>query len=140
MTERHADIWLLVARVLMASLFLWSGIEKVFDLHGAAAFAASGGIPFASELMPLAIILELACSLALILGWKTRPAAIALALWMVVLGPMFHQFWNAPPDRWQQAIDDFFHHFVMIGGMIYIAVFGPGSLSVGRRSSRAPTG
>ena len=109
MTERRADIALLVARLLMASLFLWSGIEKIIDLKGAAGFAASGGIPFALQLMPLAIIFELACSLALILGWQTRLAALALAVWMIILGPMFHQFWSAPPDRWQESIDGFFH-------------------------------
>ena len=138
MTERKSDVWLLVARLLMASLFLWSGIEKIFDLRGAAGFAASGGIPFALQLMPLAILLELGCAIALILGWRTREAAILLALWMIILGPLFHQFWNAPPERWQESIDGFFHHLVMVGGMIYVAIFGPGRMVIGR-SQAAPT-
>ncbi|MEO7787710.1 MAG: DoxX family protein [Sphingomicrobium sp.] len=137
MSGRQADIALLVARLLMASLFLWSGIEKIFDMHGAADFAASAGIPFALQLMPLAILLELGCAVALIIGWQTRVAAIALALWMIILGPLFHQFWSVPPDRWQESIDGFFHHLVMIGGMIYVAVFGPGGLAVeARRNAR----
>jgi len=124
------DYALLLARIFMASLFLWSGAEKLFDLHGAAGFAASRGVPFASALMPAAIALELLAGLALVLGWRVREAAIVLVVWMGVLGPWFHQFWNAPPQLWQMVIDDFFHHFVMIGGMIYVAVFGPGRIAL----------
>ena len=68
MTERNNDLSLLVARRLMASLFLWSGIEKLVFYRDAAGFAASGGIPFALQLMPVAIILKLGCAMALILG------------------------------------------------------------------------
>ena len=127
------DAWLLFARLCMASLFLWSGLEKVFDLHGAAGFAASKGIPFALQLMPLAVVFEVGAALMLITGWRARTAAIALSVWMLVLGPWFHQFWNVPPEMWQMMIDDFFHHFVMIGGMIYVSVFGPGRWSLSPR-------
>lgn len=138
MENRRNDVLLLVARLGMASLFLWSGIEKIFDMDGAAAFAASGGIPFARPLMPVAILLELGCGLAILVGWQTRIAALLLIAWMVILGPLFHQFWNASPAMWQVMIDGFFHHLVMIGGMIYLLVFGPGMLALDARNFRDP--
>ena len=100
---------------------------------------AGGGIPFALQLMPVAIILKLGCAMALILGCRRRAAAIILALWMFVLGPTFHQFWNVPPEQWQENIDGFHHHLAMVGGMIYVAVFGPGGLAIGRSRAPAPT-
>jgi putative oxidoreductase len=121
---------LFIARLCMASLFLWSGLEKALDLDGAAAFAASHDVPFARTLMPFAALFEIGCAALLISGWGARAAAIALGIWMLILGPWFHQFWNAPPAMWQVTIDDFFHHFVMIGGMIYLAVYGPGPFRV----------
>ena len=124
---------LLLARLCLASLFLWSGIEKAGDPSGAAAFAAQHGVPFARAAMPLAAIFELAAGAMLVIGWRTRLAAAALGAWILVLGPWFHQFWNAPPALWQLMIDDFFHHFVMLGGMIYVTVFGPGALSLDAR-------
>ena len=129
MSPTRNDYALLLARLCMASLFLWAGIEKALDLHGAAGFAASRGVPFAVQLIPLAALLELGCGLMLVAGWGARSAAAILALWMLVLGPWFHAFWNAPPPLWQMMIDDFFHHFVMIGGMIYVMVFGPGRIA-----------
>lgn len=122
----------------MAALFLFSGVEKTFDFHGATVFAASGGIPFAVMLMPFAIAVELIAGLALLLGWHVRAAAIVLAIWLGILGPLFHQFWHAPPQIWQMMVDDFFHHFVMLGGMIYVAVSGPGRIAL--HSSRSRNG
>ena len=68
MAPAHNGYALLVARLCMASLFLWSGVEKALDLRGAAQFAASRGIPFALQLMPLAILLEVGCGLMLVTG------------------------------------------------------------------------
>jgi len=124
-TSRY-DAALFIARLGLASLFLFSGLQKMVHLQDAGAWAASQGVPFASQLMPLAALFEIAAALMLVSGWRAREAAAALALWIIVLGPWFHRFWNAPPQMWQVVIDDFFHHLVMFGGMIYVAVFGPG--------------
>ena len=131
MLTTRQNYGLLAARLCMASLFLWSGFEKIIDYRGAAGFAAHMGMPFAVQLMPLAIVLELVCGLMLLTGWNARIGAAVLAIWMLILGPWFHQFWHTPPQMWQLMIDDFFHHFVMIGGMIYVMVFGPGTMTIG---------
>ena len=126
---------LLVARIGLASLFLFSGAQKLTHLQGAAEWAASQGVPFASLLMPLAGMFEIASGLMLVTGWHARQAAAALAAWIIVLGPLFHRFWDAPPQFRQIMMDDLFHHFVMFGGMIYVAVFGSGSWRLGRPKS-----
>jgi putative oxidoreductase len=118
---------LFLARLGLASLFVFSGLQKLAGLHGASEWAASQGVPFAQVAMPLAAIFEVVAGLMLITGWRARTAAAALAAWILVLGPLFHQFWNAPPQMWQASIDNFFHHLVMFGGMTYVAMFGPGS-------------
>jgi putative oxidoreductase len=126
---------LLVARIGLASLFLFSGCQKLTHLQGAAHWAASQGVPFASLLMPLAGLFEVTSAVMLITGWRARQAAAALAAWIIVLGPLFHRFWEAPPQLWQIEVDGLFHHFVMFGGMLYVAVFGPGSWHLGRPQS-----
>jgi putative oxidoreductase len=124
---------LFVARLGLASLFLFSGAEKLTGLHGAVGWAASQGVPLAPLVMPLAALFEIGAGLMLVTGWRARTAAAALAAWIAVLGPIFHQFWNAPPEAWQVSIDDFFHHWVMFGGMVYVVIFGPGRWTLPRR-------
>ena len=123
---RHIAAFLLVARLCLASLFIFSGLEKAFAYRGAVGFAASFGVPFAQYSMIGAIVLELGSASALLTRRYCRYGAAVLAVWMLVLNPWFHQFWAAAPEDWQMMIDSFFHHFVMIGGMIYVVVFGAG--------------
>jgi putative oxidoreductase len=124
------DKLLLIARLLIVSLFVFSGLEKLFDYSGAVAYASSHGIPLASIGMPLAIGLELICATMLLLGWHARGAALLLMVWALWTGPWFHRFWIAPPAMWQFMIDDFFHHLVMAGGLLYVYVFGAGRIAL----------
>jgi putative oxidoreductase len=118
------DRLLLAARIGMASLATFGGLQKIVMYSGAVGFATMHGIPFAFYLMPFAIILELGCALLLVTSRYCRIAATILAVWTFVLGIWFHQFWSVPDAEWQMMIDSFFHHFVMTGGFIYVAVFG----------------
>lgn len=129
-------MWLLLARLLMASLFVFSGLEKIVIYNDAVQFATAGGVPFARELMPFAILLELGGAAMLLVGWHARWAAAAFAVWVLVLGPSFRRFWAEPPAIWQVVVGGFFHHLVMAGGFIYLAVCGPGEISLDASSSR----
>ena len=60
----------LAARVLLAALFLISGLGKIGKYQATAAIMESAGIP--GELLPIVIALEIVGALALIVGWKTR--------------------------------------------------------------------
>jgi putative oxidoreductase len=123
--------FLLSARILMASLAVFGGLEKIFNYEAAVAFASSFGIPFPSQTMPLAILIELGCAGMLFSGRYCRFGAAVLAAWTFVLGVWFHRFWAVPAADWQMMIDSFFHHFVMVGGFLYVAVFGDGRAAEG---------
>jgi putative oxidoreductase len=122
--SRYANLFLLVARVFMATLFVFAGLEKIAKYADVTSFAGSYGVPFAATLMPAAIILELGCAVMLLTRRYCRTAALILAAWTFVLNLVFHQFWKVPDNIWQLMVDNFFHSFVMVGGLMYVAVFG----------------
>ena len=128
------DYVLLLARILMASIFLVSAMEKIFYFDGVVAFATSFGWPLARPLMPLAIALEGVGGILLLIGWRCRTVALVFVVWIIVLGIWFHRFWLSPPEMWQTMFDAFFHHLVMAGGFLVLAVHGPGALSIDARS------
>ena len=119
--------FLMLARMFMAPLFVFAGAEKIFKYGDVTAFAASHGVPLASTLMPAAIALELGCAAMLLTRRYCRVAALVLAVWTFVLNLVFHQFWNVPDNIWQLMVDNFFHSFVMVGGLMYVVVFGAGN-------------
>jgi putative oxidoreductase len=123
-SSRSAGLWLLGARILIASLFVFAGLEKIFKYQDAVAFAAGGGIPFAAYLLPFSILLELGAVVGLFTRRYCRLSAFVLAIWTFILNFMFHKFWSEPPATWQLIVDSFFHALVMTGGLIYVAVFG----------------
>src|SRR3954467_1759597 len=82
--EGSQDAALFVARLGLASLFLFSGTQKLLSLPGgqAAAYAASVGVPFPHLAMPLVCLFEIGAGLMLVTGWRAQSAATALALYI----------------------------------------------------------
>src|SRR5258708_2295933 len=86
----------LVGRVLLAAIFVISGYGKIPGFEHTAGYIASKGLPFPELLTAIAIVIELGGALALVVGWKTRWAALALALFLSVITPIFHGLWAVP--------------------------------------------
>ena len=66
-----------VGRVLIALIFIMSGMNKIFGYEATAGWMDSMGVP--SSLLPCVIALEVLGGLAIIVGWQTRWVALALA-------------------------------------------------------------
>jgi putative oxidoreductase len=78
----------LAARVLMSQIFLISGVGKIAGYAATQAYMARMGVPGA--LLPLVILTEVGGGLALLFGFKTRWAALALAGFTLLAGLIFH--------------------------------------------------
>jgi putative oxidoreductase len=114
---------ILVARILMAIIFIMAGLGKTADVAGFAGYMASGGIP-AFLAWPV-ILFEILGGLAILIGYQTRIVALALAAFSVLSGVMFH---FVPADQMQMTM--LFKNLAMAGGYIALALYGAGSLSV----------
>jgi len=126
--------WMLLAgRVLVAMLFLVSGWGKMKDPNGTAAFMASTGMPFTSVwLACLAGLLELACGLALLVGWKARQAVMILSGYLVLATYFIHLVpaWGMQAGAARE--NQIMHvslNLGLLGGMLAMIVAGPGGIS-----------
>jgi putative oxidoreductase len=116
----------LAGRVLLAQIFLIAGIGKIMGYAGTQAYMSSMGVPGA--LLPLVIALEIGGGLALILGWKTKWVAYALAAFTVVAALIFHHNLG---DAMQKI--NFMKNLAIAGGFLILAVTGPGALSLDKK-------
>ena len=126
------DVAALVGRVLLALLFVVTGYGKITGYDGTAGFMASAGVPMIGVLLPLSLVVELGGALALIIGWKTRWAALALAAFSVVATLTFHNFWAMKPEAVMMNTLLFYKNVAIIGGLLMVWAFGPGRISVDR--------
>ncbi len=127
---------LLLARLLLAPLFICSGIGKILAF-GLTASRLPGGEGGLGSLMAAgSITIELGCSIALILGIWTRWAAIILIAFTIAATLMFHNFWASPAPQVQSQTINFLKNLGLIGAFAMIAVFGAGSYSLEARWRR----
>lgn len=123
----------LVARILLAHIFLLAGITKITGYEGTAGYMEAMGIP--GGLLPLVIALEIGGALALIIGWQTRWAALALAGFCVVTAATFHTNFA---DQTQMIL--FMKNFAMAGGLLMVYAYGAGALSLDAKLANSSHG
>ena len=115
---------ILVARLLLAHIFLFSGLSKVgAGYAGTQGYMEAMGVP--GILLPFVIVLEMGGGLALIVGFFTRWAALALAGFCVIAAAVFHHNLS---DQIQMIM--FMKNFAMAGGLLLLYVHGAGAFSL----------
>ena len=122
MDETGDSSVLLVARCLMAGLFLWSGIGQASGYDETTVFMLHAGV--IGHLLPIAIAIEVGGALLLIVGFKARFICLGLAGFCVVTALLFHANFA---DKIQMF--HFLKNAAIAGGLLALYVAGPGRLS-----------
>lgn len=118
----------LVGRVLLSILFILAGYSKLTGIAGTAGWFGSIGIPLPTVVAVLAGLLELVAGLAILVGFQTRIAALALAVFTVAATLIAHLDFG---DQIQVLL--FQKNLSITGGLLVLAAFGAGALSIDAR-------
>src|SRR4026208_966854 len=132
MNPTNADLVALFGRILLALIFVVSGIGKITGFAGTAAYMASKGLPLVQGLLPRALGAEPGGGLLLALGWKARWAAALLFLFLIPTTLIFHQFWGIDPKLVQMQKIHFLKNVAIMGGMLMVLATGAGAWSIDR--------
>ncbi len=127
----------LVGRILLAVLFLPAGLSKIGGFSGTVGYIGSSGLPFPELAAAVAILVEVGGAVALILGFGTRFAALALAVFTLVATFVFHNYWAMPAEQVMMQQLMFFKNIGVVGGLLALAAFGAGKLSLDARRAVA---
>ena len=115
-----------VGRLLLAMMFVMSGFSKISNFAGTQGYMEAMGVPGA--ILPLAIALEVLGGLAIILGWKTKIASVALAGFCVVSAALFHNDFSN-----QSEMIMFMKNITIAGGFLLLVAHGPGAYALDNR-------
>jgi putative oxidoreductase len=129
-TNSLQDITALVGRILIAYLFIPAGIGKLMNFSGTVGYVASSGLPLPEVGAAIAIFVEVGLGIALLLGFKTRLTAFAMAVFTVAAALFFHKYWSAPDAMKMMQTINFNKNLAIAGGLIALAGFGAGRLSI----------
>ncbi|WFU45644.1 DoxX family protein (plasmid) [Bradyrhizobium sp. CB82] len=121
----------LVGRVLIGLPFVMSGLGKLAAFGPTTAMIAAAGLPVPPLAYIVAVALELGGGILLIAGYQVRFVALAQAVFCIAAGVAFH---NNFAD--QNQMIHFLKNVMMAGGLLQIAAFGAGTLSLDNRLSK----
>ena len=123
----------LLGRLLFVALFLPAGIGKLTGFAGTVAYVAAAGLPLPTLGALAALVVEIGGSVALLLGWGTRPAAAVLTLFTLAASVFFHPFWSVPADQAYVTQLLFFKNIAVAGGLLTLVAHGAGGWSLDAR-------
>jgi putative oxidoreductase len=129
------DAAALIARVLIAVIFIKSGFDKIGGLDNTVSAIAGKGVPLPQVAAVITIVIELGGGLMLLIGWRARSAALVLFLWLIPTTLLFHNFWAAAPEAYRNQQTQFLKNLAIMGGMLMVCAFGPGRLSADKGRS-----
>lgn len=112
--------WSILARSLMALIFLIAGVRKLMAYGGTLGYFASLGIPLPEVVLPLAIALEIGGAIALVAGWRLQWVAPALGLYTLGAAFFGHPFWAAAPDQFSGQLNNFLKNVAMAGAFLLL--------------------
>lgn len=127
-TKPFTTVVPVIGRAMISAIFLLSGMSKLAAPAMTIGYIQSVGLPLPSVAFALSAFVEIAGGLALLLGYRTRAVAAALALFSLATAVFFH---SALGD--QNQFIHFFKNIAMAGGLLQIVAFGGGRFSLDAR-------
>ena len=130
LSKSIANPLVLVARILLAAIFISAGLSKLGGFDGTVGYIASKGLPLPGLIAVLTIALEVLGGIAIVIGYKARVAGLLLAIFTLLAGFIFHNFWAIPADQAYIQNIMFMKNLSMAGGLLLLTVFGAGGYSI----------
>jgi len=121
-----------LGRLLIALIFVMSGLGKIAAPAATIAYIQSAGAPLAPAAYAIAVIVEVVGGLALLVGFQTRLTAAVLAIFTLATAVLFH---NDMAD--QNQMIHFLKNIAITGGLLQVIAFGAGAFSLDNRRKSA---
>lgn len=130
--DRLSSSGMLVARILLSGVFLFSGVKKILAFPATQAYMAKHGMHMTGLFLVLAVLFEIGGGLSVLLGVFPRLGALALFLFLVPTTVVFHRDFGNPAQ-----VVQFSKNVAILGGLVALLVTGGGEFVVRRGRRQA---
>jgi len=129
-----SDIAHTLGRALLSVIFIVSGYGKLTTIAATTAYLTRVGVPSPQVMVYVLALFELIGGLMILVGFKTRWAALALFVFTGIALYLGHKFWAAPPEQYMNQFNHALKNLAIMGGFLLLAAHGGGRFSVDGRS------
>lgn len=117
--------FLIVGRVLLALYFLVPGLMKFLQWDAQIAYMESHDMVYAPVLLALAGIIQITCSIALIINKHVLVSALTLAALTILINLNLHDFWNVVDAQKGREMQNFIKNLGIFAGLLVLASTEP---------------
>jgi len=118
----------LLGRLFLAMIFIQSGLSKMSDYAATQGYMDAMGV--SSALLPLVIALEVLGGIAIVIGFKARLVALAMAGFSLLSALLFHTNFS---DETQTIM--LMKNIAIAGGFLMIVAHGAGAYALDNRNA-----
>lgn len=132
-TTTAQDTLTLIGRVLIASLFIPAGFNKLMGFAGTVGYISSVGLPLPQVAAAIAIIVELGFGILLLVGYRVRLTGLVMAIFTIATAVFFHNYWAMVAEKVAMNQLNFYKNMAIAGGLFAFAAFGGGRFGIDKR-------
>lgn len=116
LVQKPVLLWL--PRLMLAAMYVESGVDKLLHWTAYVNEAAAHGIPLAPLSLALAVSVEILGSAALLAGVCLTPALLALAVYTLIVNFFYFDFWAMAEPASLMARKAFLKNIAVAGGLL----------------------
>lgn len=116
--------FLLAGRLLLGILFLYNGYNHFVEFEGRKGYAEYKDAPAPGVAVIASGVVLVLGAAGIMLGVYPVIAAGALATFLIVATPLFHDFWNAGEEEKQNELNHFLKNVGLLGGTLVLLSTG----------------
>lgn len=121
---------ILMARLLLATLFLIFGWRKLRDFSDTVSQMAQLGVPMPALAAAAATFMELPVAFAVAVGVFGRTSALLMLFYTLGTALIGHRYWTMTGADRVASMDGFYKNLSIMGGFLLLYITGPGKYSI----------
>jgi putative oxidoreductase len=124
------NLLILIARISLSAVYLYSGVDKLVCWNDGLKFCIEHKMPRPNVVLAITAIIHVVCGLMVLLGFFAREGAVILLLFTAVATYWVHNPIGRTGEDFRRETTISLEHLAIIGGLLLIAVTGPGTLAL----------
>ena len=116
------DHGLTAARLFLAIVFLYSGVEKIVYFEAGLEEVRGFGLPWPRPCLALTIVTQLTGGVLVATGYVAWLGALLLAGFTFAATLLGHRFWLFQGERFRHELTTTLEHVAIIGGLLLVGV------------------
>ena len=120
------NLVVLLARVLLSQIFLFSAVGHLMNWGGTTKMMTAQGMVYVHFMLIGAVMFLLLGGLSVLLGFYARAGSLLLIVFLLMVTPIFHNFWAygaEDPQHMMQTIN-FMKNAGLAGGLLMVLAYG----------------